>query len=102
MKYENEILNEDITIIVFYYNGTEKLGKIFLYIYYIIKQNKRKVKPASHVYLMEHITCPGALVECGFLSNHTEAKLLVSSDYQEKMAWAIHMGVLRYLNQSEQ
>ena len=28
------------------------------------------------VYLMKHITCPGVLVECGFLSNSHEAQLL--------------------------
>ena len=36
--------------------------------------------------------------ECGFLSNSTEAGLLVTPEYQEKVAWAIHMGIMRYLN----
>lgn len=30
--------------------------------------NNRQIKPGSAIYLLEEITCPGILVECGFLS----------------------------------
>ena len=36
--------------------------------------------------------------ECGFLSNQEEAEKLNTPEYQEKTAWAIHMGILQYLN----
>ncbi|MDF2872711.1 MAG: putative rane protein, partial [Anaerocolumna sp.] len=36
--------------------------------------------------------------ECGYLSNTGEATLLLNEDYQEKMAWAIHLGIFQYLN----
>lgn len=65
-------------------------------------QKERTAKANDTYYLLKKTTVPIVIVECGFLSNRAEAGLLVSSDYQEKMAWAIHMGVLRYLNQSEQ
>ena len=65
-------------------------------------QKERTAKANDTYYLLKKTTVPIVIVECGFLSNRAEAELLVSSDYQEKMAWAIHMGVLRYLNQSEQ
>ena len=35
------------------------------------------------VYLMKHITCPGVLVECGFLSNSHEAQLLQQPEQQK-------------------
>ena len=41
------------------------------------------------------------IVECGFLSNRKEAKALESEDYQDQMAWTIHMGVMEYLNTDE-
>ena len=47
--------------------------------------SQRKPKHAKGVYLMEHITCPGILVECGFLTNPQEEALLRSKEYQIKL-----------------
>lgn len=49
----------------------------------------RSCKAADGVYLMHHITCPGILVECGFLSNPQEEAKLRSGDYQKKLACVI-------------
>ena len=49
-------------------------------------QSKRTVKEASGVYLMEHIRCPGLLVECGFLSNPAEEQKLRTPEYQKRLA----------------
>ena len=48
--------------------------------------SRRTVKRASGIYLMEHITCPGLLIECGFLSNPSEEQRLRSADYQKRLA----------------
>lgn len=63
--------------------------------------NHRKAKSNSSYYMLKHTTCPLVIVECGYLSNYTEAELLKNEDYQEKMAWAIHLGIIRYLNAEE-
>ena len=60
--------------------------------------NHRKAKSNTNYYMLKHTLCPLVIVECGYLSNWTEAKLLVDYDYQEKMACAIHLGILKYLN----
>lgn len=50
-------------------------------------ENHRKAKPIpSTVYLMNHIGCKGILVECGFLTNPEEDRLLQTPDYQLKLA----------------
>lgn len=50
-------------------------------------QNSRVEKPVSHdLYLMNHITCPAILVECGFLSNPGELEKLKDPDYQTALA----------------
>ena len=36
-------------------------------------------------------------MECGFLSNQSEAELLNEETYQDKVAYAVMMGILRYL-----
>jgi len=44
-------------------------------------------------------TVPSLLVECGFLSNPVEDRLLASPHYQDKLASGIAIGVLSYLEQ---
>lgn len=51
--------------------------------------SQRKAKSAQGVYLMEHITCPGVLIECGFLTNQEEEALLRSKDFQIKLCAVI-------------
>lgn len=51
--------------------------------------SNRKVKKASGVYLMKNVTCPGALIECGFLSNFEEESKLKNEDYQKKICCVI-------------
>ena len=50
------------------------------------------------VYLMKHITCPGVLVECGFLSNSHEAQLLRQPEQQKRLVAAIVAGYLNFGN----
>lgn len=59
----------------------------------------REIKSNNDYYLLKHSPIPTVIVECGFLSNPEEEKLLLTDTYQRKMAWAIHLGVLQYLNQ---
>lgn len=51
-------------------------------------------KIGENVYLMNHLNCPGVLVECGFVSNPSEAHLLEDPEYQLKLAVAIAGGYL--------
>lgn len=61
-------------------------------------ENRRQVKANDSYYLLKKTSVPIVIVECGFLSNSEEAQKLCSDEYQEELAWAIHMGVLQYLN----
>jgi N-acetylmuramoyl-L-alanine amidase len=45
---------------------------------------------------MNHISCRAILVECGFLSNPEEDRLLQSSDYQLKLAAVLAGAYLSY------
>jgi len=63
--------------------------------------NHRKVKRADSVYLMNHIQCPGVLVECGFLSNREEDRLLQTPDYQKKLTLAIADGIAAWVSGKE-
>lgn len=60
------------------------------------KQSNRKPKAAKGIYLMEKISCPGVLVECGFLTNPQEEALLRSDDYQKKLCSVIAATVTQW------
>lgn len=50
----------------------------------------------SDIYIMAHADCPSILVECGFLSNRSETALLLTPEYQTKLAVVIGCGYLQY------
>ncbi len=61
-------------------------------------ESEREIKQAGKdIYLLSKTEIPGILVECGFLSNDREEKLLVDEAYQKKTAWAIYCGIVSYL-----
>ena len=63
------------------------------------KDNKRQIKPSgSEIYLLYKALSPAVMIECGFLSNSEETELLISEEYQKKMALAITDGINKYLD----
>lgn len=60
--------------------------------------NTRSAKSNDSYYVLKNVSCPAVIVECGFMSNPTESALLNAPIYQEKLAYAISVGVRQYLN----
>lgn len=58
--------------------------------------NHRVAKSNDSYYMLKKSTCPLVIVECGFLSNHAEARLLITEGYQEKIAEGIFQGICSY------
>ena len=65
----------------------------------IQKENKRVAMKLDTVYIMKHVEVPISIVECGFLSNPEEEKLLLEDSYQDKLAWGIYNGIIDYFYQ---
>ena len=61
-------------------------------------ENKRVPQIISGKYIIENLEIPTVIVECGFLSNPTEANLLTQNDYQDKIAWGIYCGIMDYFD----
>lgn len=59
-------------------------------------------KANESYYLLKKTPTPTVIVECGFLSNTEEANLLITDEYQDKVAEAIRDGILTYLNGGEE
>ena len=62
--------------------------------------NTRKAKANSDYYLLRKTACPVVIAECGFLSNAAEEALLMSDEYQEKVANALCLGILQYISET--
>lgn len=63
------------------------------------ENNTRIAKKLTDVYLLKNVNIPSVIVECGFLSNSKEEKLLMDETYQSKIAMAIFMGINEYFGE---
>lgn len=68
---------------------------------YADKENTRKIKNSEDYYVLRVTNMPAIIVECGFLTNKEEEKKLNTKDYQDKMAWAIYIGIVEYFQSIE-
>ena len=86
---------------VFYYSNSEEGKQLANIMQEAIKQNigdgnYRLAKENDSYYLLKKTNCPLVIVECGFLSNAEEETLLLTEEYQQKMAEAIGKGLIEY------
>ncbi|MDO5541061.1 MAG: N-acetylmuramoyl-L-alanine amidase [Eubacteriales bacterium] len=65
-------------------------------------ERPREIKANDSYYLLRKTENPTVIIECGFLSNTAEAGLLVTDEYQEKVAQAICKGIVKYVEEMEE
>lgn len=85
----------------FYRKGDEESKKIAVSMQNSIKnavqrENDRVALGIDNIYIVKNVTIPIGIVECGFLSNAEEEKLLQQEEYQDKLAWGIYTGIMDY------
>ncbi|MBO8434158.1 MAG: N-acetylmuramoyl-L-alanine amidase [Tyzzerella sp.] len=91
---------------VFYYKTSEESKKLAERVQSRLisdadENNTRQAKGNTDYYMLKSMEMPCIIVECGFLSNYEEEKLLNDKGYQQKIAWAIYMGVVEYFNDKD-
>lgn len=59
-------------------------------------ENHREAKANDSYFILRRSEKPAVIIECGFLSNPEEEKMLASEDYQKKVAKAVSKGILEY------
>ena len=87
---------------VFYYSQSEEGHRLARVLQETLKEeigdgNHRVEKANDSYYMLKKSQGPFVIVECGFLSNPEEEKLLNSEDYQKKMAKALAEGIEKFL-----
>ena len=60
-------------------------------------ENTRQCKIGSDIYLLQRLSCPAVLVECGFLSNSEECMRLSDPIYQNELASVLSESILSYI-----
>ena len=65
---------------------------------YLDPTNNREIKKADHrIRVLNSLQIPAVLIECGFLSNPEEAKLLASREYQKKIAFTVFISTITFV-----
>lgn len=65
--------------------------------------NTRKITEAtSRIFLLDRIERPAVLIECGFLSNYEECRLLSTEIYQNQLAEIISEEIEKYVEKNAQ
>ncbi len=86
---------------VFYRAGQEQsrllAGAIQAALIEGLSPQKERVAMAGDYFILS-LDIPSVLVECGFISNPEEEKLLLDADYQQRLAQAIRAGVEEYFS----
>jgi len=78
-----------------FYNDIEGSRELAYTIQHALNQyvNIGHTKEAKYIgensYLMKNVSCPAVLVECGFLSNPTECKMLNSEEHQNRIVFTV-------------
>lgn len=85
----------------YYYTGSIEGKKTAKIIHTFLMQGStmtdRGVKTANF-YVLKNTNMPAVLVECGFMDNLREAKLLMSEEYRRECAEEIAKGICKYFN----
>lgn len=103
--HQNSYHEEYVTGAQVFYYGTSQEGQRLAetiqekLISHVDPENHRQAKANESYYLLKKTEVPIVIVECGFLSNWEEAKKLQEDSYQNKIAWAVSMGILSYLGE---
>lgn len=101
--HQNSFTNESSKGAQVFYQSSSDEGKKFAEIMQqqlaagLDETNKRVAKPNSDYYILKNSTSVAIIVECGFLSNPQEASILITKDYQKKIAEAVANGIINYL-----
>lgn len=66
----------------------------------IQRKNNREPNSLNNVYIIENVNIPISIVECGFLSNPEEEKLLQDENYQNQLALGIFLGIVNYFTEN--
>lgn len=97
----NSYTNHSLRGAQVFYDKTSEISKQIAeniqeeFIKSLIRGNKN-TSPGDY-FMLKCTTAPSVIVECGFLSNAEDEKLLLDEAYQEKIVNCIYLGIVKFL-----
>ncbi len=64
--------------------------------------NRASKSSDGKIYLLDKLSCPAVLIECGFLSNPEECALLRTEEYQKRLCETVSDAIISFLNEKRQ
>ncbi len=105
--HQNQFTEEKYYGAQMFYSNTNPLNEHFAqimqnkFVQNLQPENNREIKLAGKELFLTYFTeNPSLMVECGFLSNNEEAKLLDTSEYRSKVAFTIFSGINEFCESS--
>ena len=99
--HQNSYTNHSLRGAQVFYDKTSEISKTIAgFIQEQFKQNLDKsIKATSpgDYFMLKCSAAPSVIVECGFLSNEEDEKLLQNPNYQEKIIDSIYKGIVNFL-----
>ncbi len=100
--HQNSFTQQSVRGAQTFYNKSSEKGKLLAELIqssikeYTDPSNKRSAKSNLNYYVLKATQLPAVIVECGFLTNPEEEKNLNDEVYQDKIAWSIYLGIVKY------
>ena len=102
--HQNAYPNENVSGIQVFYGHDDKSRNLGVLLQSSfnntlgVQSRRLAAEISDKIYLMKHCNCTGILVECGFLSNSEECKLLQNDSYQKKLSAVMLGAFMEYTN----
>lgn len=101
----NRFTNRSLRGAQAFYNESSETGKFLASCVQIEFENKlpesTKGIAKGDYYMLKCSPAAAIIAECGFLSNSEDEKLLITNEYQDKVAYALFCGLVRYFSLAE-
>ncbi len=102
--HQNQFTDDKYSGAQMFYSATNPKSKKLAqciqdnFVTHIQPNNTREIKEiGKELFLCYYSKNPTVMVECGFLSNEAEAKLLTDEEYQSKVAFTIFSGINEFV-----
>lgn len=101
--HQNSFTNPDVAGPQVFYHGSSETSKKIAQtlqeeLWILDEEHKREIKGNENYYMLSQTEVPTVIVECGFLSNASDAEKLITEEYQEQIALAICTGITKWLD----
>ena len=92
VQYLNDTIRNNSTLAKYILNAISSIPEL--------KDTSKNMKNNDY-YVLKNAVVPSVLIECGFLSNQSEAFLLINESYNEKLVEGIALGIINYSNSDD-